>query len=209
MKVFGVTAPQVRGLARELYGDVDGRWTIGDALECGERLMRYPELESKSLGILLLGRFRRFYPRSLFATARVWLDDDLLTNWAAVDAFAPAVITPLLDRYPTIVTSLVRWGRARNHWRRRAAVVGLVLPARRGRHLDQAYALVAGLFGDREDLMHKACGWLLREAGKTDSERLERFLLKHGPAIPRTTVRYAIERFPEPRRKRVLIATRG
>ena len=49
---------------------------------------------------------------------------------------------------------------------------------------------------------------LTREAGKTDMERLRRFLLKHGPAIPRTTLRYAIERFPQPERKRLLTATR-
>jgi 3-methyladenine DNA glycosylase AlkD len=63
--------------------------------------------------------------------------------------------------------------------------------------------------GDPEDLMHKASGWLLREAGKTDAERLEKFLLTHGPAIPRTTVRYSIERFPEGKRKELLVATRG
>lgn len=56
--------------------------------------------------------------------------------------------------------------------------------------------------------MHKAVGWLLREAGKTDMERLKRFLLKNGPEIPRTTVRYAIERFPKNQRKQLLEETR-
>jgi 3-methyladenine DNA glycosylase AlkD len=74
--------------------------------------------------------------------------------------------------------------------------------------LDEAYGLVASLLGDAEDLMHKACGWLLREAGKTDMARLERFLLSHGSAVPRTTVRYAIERFPETRRRELLVRTR-
>lgn len=56
--------------------------------------------------------------------------------------------------------------------------------------------------------MHKAVGWLLREAGKADRKRLERFLLDNGPDIPRTTVRYAIERFGKADRKRLLEATR-
>ena len=64
------------------------------------------------------------------------------------------------------------------------------------------------LLPQTHDLMHKACGWFLREAGKADEKRLERYLLQHGPAIPRTTVRYAIEKFPEARRRMVLERTR-
>ena len=56
--------------------------------------------------------------------------------------------------------------------------------------------------------MHKALGWLLREAGKTDMKRLRQFLLKHGPTIPRTTLRYAIERFPAKERAELLQKTR-
>ena len=74
--------------------------------------------------------------------------------------------------------------------------------------LDAAYEIAGSLLGDREDLIHKATGWLLRECGKTDTGRLERFLLRHGPGIPRTTLRYAIERIPARRRKEILEATR-
>jgi 3-methyladenine DNA glycosylase AlkD len=72
-----------------------------------------------------------------------------------------------------------------------------------------AYALAQDRLGEQEDLMHKALGWLLREAGKTDSRRLQAFLLRHGPSLPRTSLRYAIERFPENERQRLLKATRS
>jgi 3-methyladenine DNA glycosylase AlkD len=75
--------------------------------------------------------------------------------------------------------------------------------------LDRAYMIVEDLLDDVHDLMHKACGWLLRETGKADARRLEQFLLIHGPRIPRTTVRYAIERFPQRKRKSLLVKTRG
>ena len=81
--------------------------------------------------------------------------------------------------------------------------------ARKGQELDHAYAVVDDMLADKNDLIHKACGWLLREAGRTDMKRLERFLSRNGPRIPRTTVRYAIERFPEPKRKSLLSQTRG
>jgi len=88
------------------------------------------------------------------------------------------------------------------------SVVPLVPFARHGRYLEQSYATVWALRADPEDLMHKATGWLLREAGKADAARLERFLLERGTRLPRTTIRYAIERFPPGKRKRILTATR-
>ncbi len=206
--LLGVKTTPVRALARELYQRVAPTWQVADAVAFADLMVRDRYLEAKGLGLTVLSRYRAAYPTSLLATARKWLAEGHLSNWAAVDALAPMVLMPLVVRHPQLEPRLIGWGRARSPWLRRAAVVTFVPLARRGERLDQAYALVADLFSDREDLMHKACGWLLREVGKTDMPRLERFLLQHGPAIPRTTVRYAIERFPPRRRKQLLEATR-
>jgi 3-methyladenine DNA glycosylase AlkD len=81
--------------------------------------------------------------------------------------------------------------------------------ARRGERLDDAYDVAWRLRAEREDLVQKACGWLLREAGRTDRARLRQFLIARGAEFPRTTVRYAIERFPEIERRELLRRTRG
>jgi 3-methyladenine DNA glycosylase AlkD len=94
-------------------------------------------------------------------------------------------------------------------WVRRAAAVSLTPLARRGENLDTAYSVATALLDSREDLMHKAVGWLLRECGKTDERKLEAFLLQKGPGVPRTALRYAIERFPPARRRRILEETRS
>jgi 3-methyladenine DNA glycosylase AlkD len=94
-------------------------------------------------------------------------------------------------------------------WVRRASIVGLIPRARRGESLDLVYGIAKRLHSDREDLIQKAVGWALREAGKTDPARLEHYLRTNGPAIPRTTLRYAIERFPETKRKALLTDTRS
>jgi len=85
-----------------------------------------------------------------------------------------------------------------------AALTG---PARRGVALDEAYRTAKMLRDDSEDLIHKATGWMLREAGRTDQPRLEKWLRKEGHTLPRTALRYAIERFPEPKRRRLLLIT--
>ncbi len=84
----------------------------------------------------------------------------------------------------------------------------VVKPAGKGRHLETVYETVSALLPDGHDLIHKAAGWLLREAGKAEAQRLETYLLAQGPRIPRTTVRYAIERFPEIKRRKILEKTR-
>ena len=93
-------------------------------------------------------------------------------------------------------------------WVRRASAVALIPAVSRGIGLDTAYEVARRLHGDREDLLHKAVGWMLREAGKVDAVRLERFLRANGPRIPRTTVRYAIERFPPAKRRELLAVTK-
>ena len=206
--LLGVRAPEVRALAGEVYREVKAAWQVTDAVTFCDAMSRARELEAKALGVVLLGRYRRLYQRTLLRRVEQWIKEGRFANWAEIDSLAPVVVTPLIDRFPELVPRVTRWTSSRNHWMRRAAVVSLVLPARRGEKLDVAYRVVRGLLDDREDLMHKACGWLLREAGKTDMARLERFLLQHGSRMPRTSVRYAIERYPERKRKRLLKATK-
>jgi len=100
------------------------------------------------------------------------------------------------------------WARDRNMWVRRAAAVALIPSVRQGLARDLAYEIAQRLHADEEDLIQKAVGWLLPEARKIDRPRLECYLRAQGAAIPRTTVRYAIERFPERKRRELLEVTR-
>jgi 3-methyladenine DNA glycosylase AlkD len=207
--LYGVRTPAVRAFAADLARSVKASWTVRDALAFAERCTREREMETKFLGWTILGRYAPAFPAGLPATVRRWILAGHCTNWAHIDALAGEVLARWLARYPNRVRTITGWHTSRNPWLRRASVVPLVGAARRGVHLDEAYATVLALRHDPEDLMHKAGGWLLREAGKTDMQRLERFLLQHGPTLPRTTVRYAIERFAPAPRRRLLAETRA
>lgn len=209
VQFLGVTTPALRRIERELYHEIRHEWTVDDAVRFCDAALRRPQVEARALGLILLGRYRRRFERSLFAQARAWLDANRCDNWALVDTLSPSVLTPLLDTFPALHRRIASWIRSPNLWVRRAALVAYVPLARRGCHLDEAYAVAQALLPDREDLIHKATGWLLREAGTTHTGRLIRFLLAHGPHIPRTTLRYAIERLPESARKRLLRQTRS
>lgn len=207
--LYGVRAPQVRQLVRQVDREMGAGWGVAEATKCCDVLIRDRHLEAKFAGVFLLQRYRGDFGKPLLPVIRSWIARGLCANWAIIDALCGALLTPLVARFPETIPRVSRWRRSRNPWLRRAAAVTFVPLARKGEHLDVAYDVVQALFGDRDDLMHKACGWLLREAGRTDMRRLERFLLRHGPQIPRTTVRYAIERFPPRKRRALLQRTRG
>jgi len=204
LRFYGVALPAVRIMARDLWARHRRDWSAATAVRFCDTLIREAEFEAKAVGVMVLSRWHRHVPRGLLRTVRGWLGAGHCASWAAVDLVAPDLVTPLLRRHPDLVPVVARWTGARSLWVRRAAAVTFVPFARHGEHLDTAYGIAERLFPDPHDLIHKAVGWMLREAGKTDPRRLDLFLRRHGPRIPRTTLRYAIERFPPARRAALL-----
>jgi 3-methyladenine DNA glycosylase AlkD len=206
---YNVGTANMRALARSIYDAHREDWSIDDAMAFADALIVDRHLEAKSLGIEVVARYRRDFAPGLLPMWKRWLAGNHSANWATTDAICGALIGPLIVRHPRLAARLKAWARDRNMWVRRAAIVGLIPCARKGESLDLVYEIALGLHADREDLIQKAVGWVLREAGKVDAGRLERYLRANGPSMPRTTVRYAIERFGEAQRRALLEATRG
>ena len=128
-----------------------------------------------------------------------------VNNWDLVDASAPSILGAwLLTRKRSLLGELVR---SENFWERRIAIVSTLTLIRSGEFRD-TLRLTEKLLKDPEDLMHKACGWMLREVGKRDREVLVSFLERHAHKMPRTMLRYAIEHFSQ-RERRLWLATRA
>jgi 3-methyladenine DNA glycosylase AlkD len=209
IQLVGVNAATMRRLARTLYAQVKGQWSPAEALAVCERLLPDRRLDVKISALLFLACFGKQLNSEMFSIAERWVDAGWCDSWAVIDELCIDILGPVLQRQPDQMRLTQPWGASSNLWLRRAALVALVKPARRGLGLDQVFACATALLCDREDLVQKAAGWLLREAGKTDMERLQLFLNRHGKRCARTTLRYAIERFPEPVRRQLLEATRS
>jgi 3-methyladenine DNA glycosylase AlkD len=205
---YNVGTGPMRALARAIHAQHRDVWTLDDAVAFAGVLIEDRYLEVKSVAIEVLARYRRDFHPGLLPVWKRWLAENHSANWATTDAMCGALIGPLVVAFPGLGAQLRTWSRDRNMWLRRASIVGLIPRARRGESLDLVYRIAKRLHADREDLIQKAVGWALREAGKTDSPRLERYLRANGSRIPRTTLRYAIERFPDEKRRALLKATR-
>jgi 3-methyladenine DNA glycosylase AlkD len=161
----------MRSLAREIYSQVKQSSNETHAIELCDILARHDHFEAKMVDVLVLSRYHRQFPRHLLETSRRWIEAGWFANWAAIDGLCPNILTPLIQRYPEYLPRVTQWVRSRDRWLRRTCLITLLPLARRGRHLDESYAAVAELLDDPEDLIHKACGWLLREAGRADLHR--------------------------------------
>jgi 3-methyladenine DNA glycosylase AlkD len=149
--------------------------------------------------LVLIARYRRedgpgrkqvfdFYLRN---TARI-------NNWDLVDLSAQHILGDyLLDKDRAVIYRLAE---AANLWERRMAIMSTFAFIRKGQFED-TFNIAARLLYDKHDLIHKATGWMLREIGKRDLEAEEEFLLKYFKEMPRTMLRYAIERFEDKKRK--------
>lgn len=121
-----------------------------------------------------------------------------INNWDIIDTSAPQIIGAWLENRPRHI--LDRLAKNPDLWQRRIAIVSTLWFIRQN-DLDDCFRISMILMGDKHDLIHKACGWMLREAGKRDQRRLTAFLHEHKHVMPRTMLRYAIEKYSDAERK--------
>lgn len=194
-RFLGLAVPQVRELA-DRFHTLPER----DVL----RLLTSPWHEERLLAVIMLAeRAKDANAREQARLCRVYLRHRRhVNNWDLVDSSAVQIVGPTLP--PTgVPLLLLRLVRSRVVWDRRIALLATFHLIKRRRYAP-SLALARLLLGDSHDLMHKALGWMLREIWKRDPKVAERFLKRHLTRLPRTALRYAIERMPERRRQAYL-----
>ena len=128
-----------------------------------------------------------------------------VNNWDLVDVSAPNIIGNYLYNQPKIIAkkTLQTLAISKNLWKRRIAIVSTFFFIRQNR-FEETIEITKILLKDKHDLIHKACGWMLREVGKRNQKVLESFLDENIKKMPRTMLRYSIEKFEEGKRKSYL-----
>jgi 3-methyladenine DNA glycosylase AlkD len=193
--LIGIKVPPLRKLSSE-FG--------GEPLPTLRTLLKSKIHEERTLALMILVR--------QFARADESLREQIydfylahtrfINNWDLVDGSAPYIVGPFLwerDR-----SQLYRLAKSSSLWERRIAMLATLYFIRQN-DFDDALKISALLVADQHDLIHKAVGWMLREIGKRSLAAEESFLKVHCRAMPRTMLRYAIERFPETQRRKYLL----
>ncbi len=126
-----------------------------------------------------------------------------INNWDLVDVTAPSILGHYLLKNPKQIKIIYNLSKSKNLWEKRISIVSTYALIKENKLAD-TLKISEILLTEKHDLIHKAIGWMLREVGKQNIEVLKDFLKTHYEKIPRTTLRYSIERFPEKERKRIL-----
>jgi 3-methyladenine DNA glycosylase AlkD len=198
-KFLGLTVPAMRRVARQFSGLPP---------EESVKLLASPWHECRSVALEILvmqyeAARKRGDAKGAASHVRFYLAHrDRVNNWDLVDGSAPYLLGDhLIGRADRGI--LLRLARSKKLWERRIAMVSCLALIRAG-DLEDPLKIAEVLLGDKHDLMHKAVGWMLREVGKQSPEALTGFLDRHGDYMPRTALRYAIERMHPDERKRYL-----
>ena len=196
-KFLGLTVPEMRAIARR-YRTLDHDAVV--------ELLQSPWHEERLVAlVLLVDAYKRGNKSERDRIYRAYLaNTNRVNNWDLVDSSAGAIVGGHLDA--TQISLLERLARSKDLWERRIAIVATFHFIKQN-EFAPTLRIAEMLLLDPHDLIHKAVGWMLREVGKKDRKALDMFLSKHYRTMPRTALRYAIERHPEAIRKRYLDGT--
>jgi len=192
---LGIRMPVTRQLAKD---------NIGLSLGNTKTLIKSKYHEERMLGLIIL----------VNKYAKASQDDEkeniyqvyishfkYINNWDLVDVTCPHIVGKhLIDRDRAV---LYQWAQSDDLWTKRISMITNWWFVRKG-DLQDVFSIAEVLLGDEHDLIHKAVGWMLREAGKKDMRRTEVFMKQYYRSMPRTMLRYAIEQYPETKRQKYL-----
>jgi 3-methyladenine DNA glycosylase AlkD len=192
---LGVTVPQQRAIAKKFYKTL--------SFDAMEQLILSPWHEERLTGLFIMVLIYQNGDQSTKdKVANLYLANTRnINNWDLVDSSACYILGPWLDKSPYKMKLLTRLAKSENLWDRRIAVLSTFYYIKHG-STDEAFKIIEILKNDRHDLIQKALGWMLREIGKNCGEKmLTGFLDDNAKSLPRTTLRYSIERLSTAQRK--------
>lgn len=192
---LGINVPDQRKIAKE-FKDIE----LGEVTKLLSS--KYHEVRLTSL-FILISKYLKSGIKERDKIFKIYLKNlSNINNWDLVDLSAPNIIGNHLKNKSRNV--LYKLSKSKNLWERRISIISTFSFIKEGDFTD-TLKISKNLLTDKEDLIHKAVGWMLREVGKKDKEILKNFLRENINSMPRTTLRYSIERFSEKERKNILI----
>lgn len=202
VKFYGVKTAVVRNIAKKHFREIKAR-EKQEIFSLCQNLLESGFGEEAAIASEWSYTLRKDYEPADFQVFEKWVQD-YVDNWAKCDTLCNHTIGSFIEQYPEYLKNLKSWARSENRWLRRASAVTLILPARRGKFLDDIFEISDILLKDEDDLVQKGYGWMLKEASKSHQAEVYDYIMRRKGDMPRTALRYAIEKMPEDMRKNTM-----
>ena len=202
VKCYGVKSSVVGRLAKDYFKEIKQQ-DKREIFSLCEELLKSDYCEDAYIAFHWAYQLRKNYDEEDFQVFERWIEK-YVNNWAKCDTLCNHTVASFIEQFPEYIERLKTWTKSENRWFRRAAAVTLVLPARRGMFLKDIFEISDSLLQDEDDLVRKGYGWMLKEASKAHQQEVFDYVMKNKKDMPRTSLRYAIEKFPQDMRAKAM-----
>jgi len=195
VRLHGVKSAVVGKIGKEYLGALKGK-KKSEIFNLCEELWRSGYLEESGIACIWSYYVHKDYKPEDFKVFEKWVNN-FVSNWATCDTLCNHTIGTFVEMYPEYLSDLKRWAKSKNRWMRRASAVSLIVPARQGKFLKDIFEIADILLLDKDDLVQKGYGWMLKEASKVHQKEVFYYVVRNKTVMPRTALRYAIEKIPK------------
>src|SRR4030042_3743595 len=194
IKVYGVRAGLNRKIGKKYLSEIK-RLSKKEILFLSEELLESGYFEEAGLAFNFISSLEKQYKKSDFLIFEKWLKK-YVDNWAKCDVFCGEVLGPFLFLFPELAQKINSWTKSENRWVRRAAAVILIYPLKKKKYLEKVFEISNLLLTDSDEMVQKGYGWLLKETSNFYPRLIFDYVMKNKKKMPRTALRYAIEKLP-------------
>jgi len=194
IKLYGVKTATVSKISKDHLGFLKD-WEKDKIFDLCEDLWKSGYMEESFVACNWSYSLYKKYTREDFFVYEKWLGL-YVHNWASCDTLCNHTIGTLVEMYPELMEQLIPWTLSEIRWLRRGAAVTLIIPARHGKFLNEIFSIADALLLDKDDLVQKGYGWMLKAASETHQQEVFDYVMKNKSIMPRTALRYAIEKMP-------------
>jgi 3-methyladenine DNA glycosylase AlkD len=195
VKIYGVKSAIVSRIGKDHYKVLDDKSKI-TVLSICEELWKSGIMEESFIACNWSYNVHKYYEPADFVLFERWINR-YVSNWASCDTLCNHSVGTFIEMYPAFISGLKKWAMSDNRWVKRASSVSLIIPARKGIFLNDIFEIADILHADKDDMVQKGYGWMLKSASQAHQKEVFDYVLRKKATMPRTSLRYAIEKMPK------------
>jgi len=194
VKLYGIKSAEVSRISKELFKAIVDKSKVNIFGLCTD-LWKSGYMEESFVACNWSYNVHKQYEPSDFYVFESWVNN-YIGNWASCDTLCNHTVGTFVEMYPEYLYGLKKWATSQNRWVKRASAVSLIVPARNGKFLPDIFEIADILHSDKDDMVQKGYGWMLKAASQAHQQEVFKYVMKKKATMPRTSLRYAIEKMP-------------
>ncbi|HNW57612.1 MAG TPA: DNA alkylation repair protein [Bacteroidales bacterium] len=202
VKMYGVKSAVGEKIAKNRFKSLEDKSKAQIFLLC-EELWKSGYMEESFIACNWSYSVSKQYEPDDFKIFERWVNN-YVTNWASCDTLCNHSVGTFIEMYPEYISGLKKWAKSENRWVKRASSVTLIIPARHGKFLNDIFEIADILHSDPDDMVQKGYGWMLKAASQAHQKEVFDYVMSRKKTMPRTSLRYAIEKMPPELRSKAM-----